>query len=457
MIILATPIVSVDSNRQALPSGGIYGAYQLGNDTLANDVRNAGISHITRLFRWEQIEPEQDVFHFNGIDTWIDEVLKRNNLYAIVLLRTGQCWATDNSYDPELGIPLHEFASAPPLDYDDYYDYIYTIVNHLNGRVNHFIIENDPLTRYSWYATPEEYKQLVSVAYQAAKAANPKCVVIGNKFPAMGFAHLIARDLYDHGLEQEAIDFWNGYNSRRTLNFQVETIEELLEFLNSDFSLWISNFADVILMPDQAQNLDAIGFNYYLQYSYIDEVVAWLYFRMNMNGYSLPLWDLEHGIKDERNVVSDFAAAGELVKGYVTAKSLGIQNISWYPFTIDTSGHNYEDLKPMYDFENQELLPTYYAMMVLSDHLSPYHLIQDVFESIYVRYSFENVLTGRVDLEAIWSDSVEAPIDILFRRPATQAIVTHLFGIPAETVANSNDTLVVEVNSSPLYIKWIYD
>jgi hypothetical protein len=438
------------------PLGGRYGAYQLGDIALANEVSNAGISYLILPYRWEQIEFEQDVFLLDEFDELYDEVLSPNNLTAAILIRTGQCWATDNTVYPDLG-PLNELASTPPLDYDDYYDMVYALVDHMKGKIDQFIIENDPLTKVSWYGTPDDYKLLVNTAHDAAKAANPDCVIIANKFPAMAFGHLIARDLLRAGKYQAAVTFWNGYYSRRAPAFQVANLGELLDWLELDFSVWMDSFAEAIMQPDQAENLDVIGFNFYLHYEYIDEIVGWLKMKMAKNGFSRPLWDLEHGVKDERMEVSDYEAAGELVKGYVITHSLGINQISWYPFTIDSAGHNFEYLKPMYDFANEEFLPTYLAMQILSSQFAPTHRIESVFETAYDRYAFKDLRTGNVDLDVIWSDADEGPLSLLFRRPATQAVVTNLFGSEVETIPNVNDTLTIQVDRAPRYIRWLFE
>lgn len=427
----------------------------LGEDELADDAAGAGMSYVLRQYKWGQIELAQDVFNFSQIDTWYYEGLEPNGLGAIVILRTGQCWATDNEDDSTLGIPLPSSSSAPPLDYDDYYDFIYRFVDHFNGDIQHIIIENDPLTKYQWYGTAEEYEDLVEVAYDAAKDANSNCIVIGNKFPAMSFGYLIASDLLREGRLQDAIDFWNGYHSRRHEGFQVESLGELVTYLHSDFAVWAIPFAREILSGDQAENLDAMGFNYYLHYDYIDEVIEWLGARMQENGYSLPLLDLEHGIKDERGVVSNVTAAQELVKGYSIAHSLGAAYISWYPFTMDTVSHNYEDLKLMYDYQEAEPLPAYYAMRTFADHCSLRHKFHDEVSSFYRRFAFENRDTQLVDLDIIWSDEAETTLTIPFRVPFRYAVVTNYLGNAPDTLSNENDSLTVNIGKAPKLIKWL--
>ncbi|MFQ6103537.1 MAG: hypothetical protein ACE5OP_04510 [Candidatus Glassbacteria bacterium] len=453
IILFTAPLLSVVDTQLPILEGR-FGIWQLGEDDNAEDVRDCGISYVVKQYRWEQIEPEQDLFRFKPLDDWYDDMLEPYDLSGVLIIRTGQSWATDNSYDSTLGKPLHEFASAPPLDYGDYYDYIYNVVYHLKDKIDIFIIENEPVTRVAWYGTPEEYILLTSVAYQAAKDANPSCMVIANKLPAMGFGYLIARDLFEQGAFSEAMNFWNGYYSRRDERFQVSRMSELVNWLNSDFGLWVANFVDVIMTSEQAENLDAIGFNYYLHYDYIEQVVGWIRSKMEENGFYRPLLDLEHGVKDERSVVSDSTASEELVKGYVIVQSLGIRYISWYPFTLDSTSHNFEYLKPMHDYSTDDFFPCYYAMNTIADHFDYYHFFHGKDESFYSRYSFENLRTGLVDLDIIWSDSLDTTVTLPFPKTFNCAIVTDHLGSAVDSLYNLNETLEIQVGAAPKFIQY---
>ena len=453
LLLFIAPLFSVVITRPPILEDR-FGIWQLGDDAQGGNVREAGVSYVIKQFRWEQIEAEQDLFNFKLADDWYDDVLEPNGLYGVLIIRTGQCWATDNSYDSTLGEPLNEFASTPPLDYGDYYDFVFHIVDHLKDRINSFVIENEPVTRVAWYGTPEEYLMLTEVAYQAAKDANPGGVVIGNKLPAMGFAFLIARDLYEEGALTEAVDFWNGYYSRRDERFQVSDPGELLNWLDSDFGLWVVNFVDVIMTSDQAENLDAIGFNYYLHYDDIEKVVEWIYSKMETNGFYRPLLDLEHGVKDEREVVTDSTASEELVKGYTIVQSLGVRSVSWYPFTLDSTSHNYDYLKPMYDTHTQDFLPAYYAMSTFASHFDYYHFFYDQDESCCSRYSFKNLRTGLVDLDIIWSDSGDTTLTLPFPGAFNCAVVMDHLGGSADTLFNLNGTLEVDIGAAPKFIDW---
>ncbi len=454
LILFAVPLSATNVGQPADLSGR-FGAYLLGDDDLADDAARGGLSFFVRQYRWEQVEPEQDLFRFDTIDNWYYRVLEPQRLSGVVILRTGQSWATDNSYDPELGVELNEFASAPPVDFDDYYDYIYATVEHFRGRIEHFIIENDPVTKQIWYGTAEEYIDLCSVAYQAAKAANPNCIVIVNKFPAMAFGYIIASDLFYDGLYQEAVDFWNGYYDRRDERFQVGSPSELQNWLESDFGQWVVYFSNTIMSREQSFNMDALALNYYLHYDYIDEVIGWISDSMEDGGYYRTILDLEHGVKDERQVVSDLTASEELVKGLTIMQSFGIRTMAWYPFSLDSMSHNFESLKPLYDFQGEDFYPAYFAMKSVSESFGPYHFIHSVENSPCALYTFMNVATERVDLAVTWSDEGDVTVSVPFPGFADYAVVQDHLGAIIRTTFNNGVDLEVQAGKAPLFIRWI--
>lgn len=439
---------------QPAPLNGRFGAYLLGDEGLADEAADAGLNFYVRQYRWEQIEPEQDLFRFGPIDSWYDSILEPQNLSGVIILRTGQSWATDNTFDPDLGVEVNELASCPPLDLADYYDFVFSTVEHFRGKIEHFVIENDPVTKQVWYGTAQEYIDLCSVAYQAAKDANPNCVVIGNKFPAMAFGYIITKELFDQGLYQDAMDFWNGYYERRDERFQVHSLSELQNWLESDFGLWVVDFSISIMTQEQSLNMDALALNYYLHYDYIDEVMAWLSDRMEENDFHRPILDLEHGVKDERQVVSDLTASQELVKGLTIMQSLGVRVMAWYPFSLDSTSHNYEFLKPLYDFQNSDYFPAYYAMQTLTECMSPYHFIDQAQASPYALYTFMNIETERVDFAVAWSDEPGMEASLPFPDFADYVVVQDHLGNIVRTQFNKGENLDVSVGVEPVFIRW---
>ena len=137
----------------------------------------AGWERIT--FRWNEIQP-------NGTHEWnavpvteaqIDAEIARGREIVGLLIGTPG-WATDTSIGP--GVPQGLYL---PTDHPSnlWAQYLRTIVNKYEGRINHWIVWNEPdipdTQHMSWGGSTEDFVQLLKVAYQVAKAENPNAVI----------------------------------------------------------------------------------------------------------------------------------------------------------------------------------------------------------------------------------------------------------------------------------------
>ncbi|MCG2770072.1 MAG: hypothetical protein L6435_17125, partial [Anaerolineae bacterium] len=65
--------------------------------------------------------------------------------------------------------------------YTDFGDFVYAFVDHFKGRVNHFIIWNEPNLSFEWGYRPVDpaaYTRLLRIAYERAKEANPEAIIL---------------------------------------------------------------------------------------------------------------------------------------------------------------------------------------------------------------------------------------------------------------------------------------
>lgn len=137
----------------------------------------AGWTRIT--FRWNEIQPA-------GPDDWnvvpISDQTLANELaqgrQVVGLLVTTPGWATDTSVGP--GVPKGLY-----LPVDDpgnlWASYVRTIVSRYAGRIDHWIIWNEPdipdTHHMSWGGSIEDFVQLLRVAYTVANETNPSAVI----------------------------------------------------------------------------------------------------------------------------------------------------------------------------------------------------------------------------------------------------------------------------------------
>ena len=74
------------------------------------------------------------------------------------------------------------WTSAPPRDAAEWENYVFKTVEHFRDRIRHWEVWNEPCWQGFFSGTPEEYAELLKVAYRAVKRADPQAVVIGGCF-----------------------------------------------------------------------------------------------------------------------------------------------------------------------------------------------------------------------------------------------------------------------------------
>jgi len=122
---------------------------------------------------WERIQPD-------GPDQWLwpyDEAQTR--LDALGFSTLGEfcktpTWASSAKQDGP-GRPRQ----YPPKDWEAFARYVFTTVDHYKGSIKHWEVWNEPHYAGFWRGTPEQYAELLQIAYREAKRADPECLVIG--------------------------------------------------------------------------------------------------------------------------------------------------------------------------------------------------------------------------------------------------------------------------------------
>jgi len=144
---------------------------------------------------WRVVEPEQGRFEWR--DAEIDELRKRG--FAIMAnLGHPPRWAgRPHPADQDHG----SWTSAPPRDVAEWENYVFQTVTHFRDRIRHWEVWNEPCWHTFFSGTPEEYAELLKVAYRAIKRADPQAVVIGGCFSSH------AREWTQRVLAQDGLDF----------------------------------------------------------------------------------------------------------------------------------------------------------------------------------------------------------------------------------------------------------
>jgi hypothetical protein len=134
---------------------------------------DAGARATRWVLNWGEIEVEQGQYNYSAHDPVVAADLAAG-LQVQGLLIGAPTWA---------GRP--ESRSVPANLYLDWNNpgnywgqFVYETVSHYLGQIGYWIVWNEPNLQFFWKGTPQDYYQLLKVAYQAAKAADPTAQIM---------------------------------------------------------------------------------------------------------------------------------------------------------------------------------------------------------------------------------------------------------------------------------------
>ncbi len=160
-----------------------------------------GFGYIRQQFPWEDIEIHaKDDFvdrrnDPDGIDAWakydnIVELAEKHGIEIIARLDNPPAWSREGGNE--------RGAHGPPDNFDDYGDFVDTVVTRYRGRITYFQLWNEPNIYPEWGeqpVDPEAFTRLLCTGYTRAKNANPRAVILaGALSPTIA---LDGRDLND--------------------------------------------------------------------------------------------------------------------------------------------------------------------------------------------------------------------------------------------------------------------
>lgn len=154
----------------ATDENGIFGAHVPNTDYFLSMMQNVGVKwnrtlSTGRQFRWKLAEPSKGNF------VWEDAEIARINQYGMKILATIGSevvhvpdWAKDANGLPKL---------------DDWYDFVYAVVDHYKNSVDYWEIWNEPESEGGLAGKGSLYGEILTKGYTAAKSADPDCTVLG--------------------------------------------------------------------------------------------------------------------------------------------------------------------------------------------------------------------------------------------------------------------------------------
>jgi hypothetical protein len=143
-------------------------------------IKAAGFRAIKQELLWSDVErPAKGEYQDRAVagkSSWanydrIVNLAQQRNLQVIFRIDTSPAWARGPTSKIE----------TPPLNYNDFGDFVAAVVQRYKGRVHYYQIWNEPNLAFEWgnqVATPAQYTELLRIAYLRAKAVDPSVVII---------------------------------------------------------------------------------------------------------------------------------------------------------------------------------------------------------------------------------------------------------------------------------------
>jgi polysaccharide biosynthesis protein PslG len=151
-------------------------------DQTLDMIADAGFTWVRQIFVWSDIErapgeywdPHQDVSTWDKYD-YIMEAAAERGLEVVIRLDKPPAWAQEERGN------VDEFPDGPPDDYQDYADFVATVVERYQGQVNYVQLWNEPNLGVEWgglEVDPEAFTELLAAGYEAVKDVDPDIQVI---------------------------------------------------------------------------------------------------------------------------------------------------------------------------------------------------------------------------------------------------------------------------------------
>ncbi len=170
LLILLAIVISACQNTEAKTSPH-YAVHTLcPNDAMLVQARDTGVDTVVQVFAWREIEPTRDQFHWEITDQIVAGA-EYYGLDLVVRLDHHPAWASD----------VNLSLNAPPDDLNDYYKFVERVAARYKGRVNAYIIWNEPNLTIEWGGQPPDpvaFTEVLKVGYEAVKIVDPDALVI---------------------------------------------------------------------------------------------------------------------------------------------------------------------------------------------------------------------------------------------------------------------------------------
>ena len=389
----------------------------------------ANLHYMRRGFYWNQIEPADDNWTFEGYDVMVD-LIADAGLSPIAMVTRGVSWAMPNESPSDIAPEVFgDFAGTVAARYADDIE-IYEIWNEQNS------------TRF-WKPAPDpnHYGVLLEAAYNAIHAADPNSqVIFGGMSP---------------------FDDVNLFDDRGVWNFLARVGEEHPDLCDFIDGVAIHPYT-FLQQPGPEFNLD-VGFYHYLGTTgHVAEVRGML---DELGCADLPIHFTEMGWPSL--LIGNHLQAAFLARGAILAASAEVASYCWYTFYDEEPDSSIptEDYFGLYELPDGVTdpapKPSWNAMTALVDALEGFRYAGNLGETLTwnTEKAYSMVFKNDADdiVVALWKTGTEA---ISVQVPIPQNFdgeieLLDLFGDEIEPVQATDSEITIELSGDVQYLRFM--
>lgn len=332
----------------------------------------AGISNVRRGFYWNNIEPQDDVWTFDGYDVMVGLISEAGlNPLAMVTHTVG--WAAPGG-------------SPSEIDPAKFADFAGTVAARYADDLNLYEIWNEPNTERFWNggADPEHYGLLLEAAYEAIHENDPTAEVMFGGMSSLDIEHLL--------------------DPRGVWNFLARTGEEHPDLCDFIDGVAIHPYT-FLQQPGPELSLDILGLYRYPDLrTTIDDVRGML---EDLGCRDKPIHLTEMGWPSL--LIGNDRQAAYYARGALLSAAAGVAGYYWYTFYDEEPGSTIptEDYFGLYELPDgvtdPDPKPAYNALVALSELVGASRYAGDLGVALEWDAEDDNYAMAFVDDDGLWT------------------------------------------------------
>ena len=208
--------------------------------------------------------------------------------------------------------------------------------------VHRYAVENEVNSPSFWAGTAQEYADLVGVAAEEIRSADPDAIVLDGGPSSVAWGYAIAQRLLDDGRDDDAVDAWNTYFANRigTRGRSIQELDDadgLREALASEQGVRNVEAVEVSAQLARDGTTDSRQVHFYEPWQGAPALMDLLR-ATTPDDVPLEFWEVGSFVRGQQVPVEE--SADQTLRTAASLLALGAGLVVWLPTAFDPGGRN---------------------------------------------------------------------------------------------------------------------